>query len=75
MMVAVRACNLLLSYLIDLICIFTEPRWSNSSWSDGDIPDIISKGAPLKDTITVPIGGYVVTRFKADNPGETKFLL
>ena len=26
--------------------------------------------APLKDTVTVPDGGYTIIRFKADNPGE-----
>ena len=25
---------------------------------------------PIKDTVTVPDGGYTVLRFKADNPGE-----
>ena len=25
--------------------------------------------APLKDTVMVPYGGYVVVYFKADNPG------
>lgn len=25
--------------------------------------------APLKDTVTVPDGGYTVMRFYADNPG------
>lgn len=27
---------------------------------------------PLKDTIAVPNNGYVVLRFRADNPGSTK---
>ncbi|KAI5644658.1 multicopper oxidase domain-containing protein [Phthorimaea operculella] len=31
------------------------------------------KNAPLKDTITVPDGGYTVIRFKADNPGYWLF--
>jgi L-ascorbate oxidase len=31
------------------------------------------KGAPLKDTITVPDGGYTIIRFKADNPGYWLF--
>lgn len=26
--------------------------------------------APLKDTVTVPDGGYTIIRFKADNPGN-----
>lgn len=28
---------------------------------------------PLKDTIAVPNNGYVVVRFRADNPGEKSF--
>lgn len=28
------------------------------------------KRAPLKDTVTVPDGGYTIVRFHADNPGE-----
>ena len=28
--------------------------------------------APHKDSITVPDGGYVVLRFRADNPGKTE---
>lgn len=27
------------------------------------------KRAPLKDTVTVPDGGYTIVRFHADNPG------
>lgn len=27
------------------------------------------KGSPLKDTISIPNGGYAVIRFRADNPG------
>ena len=34
------------------------------------VPGIVTQGAPLKDSIAVPVGGYVVIRFKADNPGE-----
>lgn len=28
---------------------------------------------PLKDTVTVPVGGYTVLRFIADNPGTWLF--
>lgn len=28
------------------------------------------KRAPLKDTVTVPDGGYTIVRFYTDNPGE-----
>ncbi|XP_045506939.1 laccase-4-like isoform X1 [Colias croceus] len=31
------------------------------------------KNAPLKDTVTVPDGGYTIIRFKADNPGYWLF--
>ncbi|KAJ8708350.1 hypothetical protein PYW07_010475 [Mythimna separata] len=31
------------------------------------------KNAPIKDTVTVPDGGYTVVRFKADNPGYWLF--
>ncbi|CAK1547706.1 unnamed protein product [Leptosia nina] len=31
------------------------------------------KNAPLKDTVTVPDGGYTILRFKADNPGYWLF--
>lgn len=27
------------------------------------------KGAPIKDTVTVPDGGYTIVRFVANNPG------
>ncbi|BFZ21627.1 hypothetical protein BsWGS_24666 [Bradybaena similaris] len=28
-----------------------------------------ARGAPLKDTVAAPIGGYTILRFRADNPG------
>ena len=43
--------------------------WSNQSWNGGNIPELDLRRMPLKDTVTVPAGGYVVIRFKADNPG------
>ncbi len=43
--------------------------WSDPSWRGGHVPGIVRRGAPLKDTVTVPAGGYVVLRFLADNPG------
>ncbi|XP_013385769.1 L-ascorbate oxidase [Lingula anatina] len=33
------------------------------------IPEINVIDPPLKDTVVVPVGGYVVVRFRADNPG------
>ena len=45
-------------------------RWKESSWDDpNSILDIKLKNPPIKDTIVVPSGGYVVIRFKASNPG------
>lgn len=32
------------------------------------------KSAPLKDTVTVPDGGFTVLRFLADNPGMSLIL-
>lgn len=31
------------------------------------------KGAPIKDTVTIPDGGYTIIRFRADNPGYWLF--
>ncbi|XP_059618869.1 uncharacterized protein LOC132263226 [Phlebotomus argentipes] len=31
------------------------------------------KGAPIKDTVTIPDGGYTIVRFRADNPGYWLF--
>ena len=45
-------------------------RWKDPSWSLGNISGMIDNGAPLKDTVMVPVGGYVVLRLKADNPGR-----
>ncbi|KAL4218095.1 hypothetical protein ACF0H5_022831 [Mactra antiquata] len=43
--------------------------WRNTSWTEGNIPDLKIHKAIRKDTVTVPGHGYVVVRFKADNPG------
>lgn len=37
-------------------------------------PTSMNQYFPIKDTITVPNNGYVIIRFKADNPGIS-FLL
>jgi hypothetical protein len=44
-------------------------QWKNASWSNGNHPSLNWDDPPQKDTIIVPTGGYVVIRFKADNPG------
>ena len=49
-------------------------RWKMSSWDNpNSIPGIKLKNPPIKDTIVVPSGGYVVIRFKANNPGPWFF--
>lgn len=59
---------------LDLICndsknFCNAAKWRNSSWQNGNHPDLNWNDPPQKDTIIVPTGGYVVIRFKADNPG------
>jgi FtsP/CotA-like multicopper oxidase with cupredoxin domain len=56
----------------DIACASGDPFCANATWADKtwsqNLPG--QKKAPMvKDTILVPSGGYVVTRFKADNPG------
>ncbi|XP_074657291.1 uncharacterized protein LOC141910498 [Tubulanus polymorphus] len=57
----------------DLICDdpiwCNRARWRNSTWGGNNIPGLNLFDPPLKDTVLVPAGGYVVIRFKADNPG------
>ncbi|KAI8511617.1 hypothetical protein Bbelb_107170 [Branchiostoma belcheri] len=43
--------------------------WTNASWQNGGKPGLNTENPPLKDTVIVPVGGYVVLRFRADNPG------
>lgn len=43
--------------------------WANETWKNGNFPDLKGSDAARKDTINVPLGGYVIWRFKADNPG------
>ncbi|XP_019647142.1 PREDICTED: laccase-1-like [Branchiostoma belcheri] len=44
-------------------------KWTNPSWQNGGKPGLNTENPPLKDTVIVPVGGYVVLRFRADNPG------
>ena len=58
----------------DLICndpkrFCSYAKWRNDSWSNGNHPFLNWNNPPQKDSIIVPTGGYVVIRFKADNPG------
>lgn len=41
--------------------------------AEGKIKRKLSK-APLKDTVTVPDGGYTIIRWYADNPGNKQIL-
>ncbi|WAR05469.1 LAC1-like protein [Mya arenaria] len=50
----------------DLTC--KNPRWKDQSW-DIELPEANINRAFFKDTVAIPSGGYVVIRFKADNPG------
>ena len=55
----------------DITCGSTEGHCDmNVGWSDGRTN--FGRGIqepPEKDTVIVPVGGYVVIRFRADNPG------
>ena len=51
----------------DKLC--NKPKWSNQTWSLGNVPDANFINPPLRDTITIPKGGYAVLRFRSDNPG------
>ncbi|XP_077979461.1 uncharacterized protein LOC144434825 [Glandiceps talaboti] len=44
-------------------------KWNDPTWKGDKIPGLNLENPPLKDTIIVPVGGYVVVRFVADNPG------
>ncbi|KAL3853270.1 hypothetical protein ACJMK2_016825 [Sinanodonta woodiana] len=50
-----------------------KATWANESWLGGNVPGLELKRPARKDTIIVPTGGYVVIRFKADNPGIWNF--
>ncbi|CAD6191331.1 unnamed protein product [Caenorhabditis auriculariae] len=44
-------------------------RWRNQSWFNGAVVGMNTKNPTLRDTITLPVGGYIVIRFRAVNPG------
>ena len=46
-----------------------EKSWRNSTWLNGKVPDLSAKNPTFRDTVQVPMGGYIVIRFRADNPG------
>ena len=54
----------------DIVCennICKSPRWN------GTRPAMQRGDPPIKDTVTVPALGYVVVRFRSDNPGWWMF--
>ena len=65
-------CTVFFTNIPDVECddkLCNKARWADPSWEGGNLPGIITHGAPLKDTVFVPAGGYIVVRFLADNPG------
>lgn len=70
--------GLLLEQTRDIKCndqksFCNEEKWYDPYWNDGNYPSLNFDKPPQKDTIVVPSGGYVVIRFKADNPGAWFF--
>ena len=57
----------------DITCGYPDRRCNSEvNWTDGKLPDkvnISNNFAPLKDTVVVPSGAYVVVRYEANNPG------
>lgn len=47
----------------------TSSTWSDPSWANGNAPGLNLVNPPLKDTVVIPRGGYVVIRIRANNPG------
>jgi len=58
-------------YVTDCDVVFCRNKKNEGWWGrDGMPPGILDpEKAPLKDTVHVPPGGWVVIQFKADNPG------
>ncbi|XP_074657288.1 uncharacterized protein LOC141910494 [Tubulanus polymorphus] len=57
----------------DIVCdednYCNRPRWRNPKWGGNNIPGLNLNDPPSKDTVLIPRGGYVIIRFKSDNPG------
>ncbi|CAD5218069.1 unnamed protein product [Bursaphelenchus xylophilus] len=57
----------------DIPCLNTttrcvDLRWTYPEWSDGNL-DGMEKNPSYRDTINIPLGGYITIRFRASNPG------
>ncbi|KAK3087987.1 hypothetical protein FSP39_013110 [Pinctada imbricata] len=48
---------------------YTTQRWNNTAWQGNSIPGLNLVNPPRKDVMTIPRKGYVIIRFRADNPG------
>uniref|UniRef100_A0A1I7TPH8 Multicopper oxidase n=1 Tax=Caenorhabditis tropicalis TaxID=1561998 RepID=A0A1I7TPH8_9PELO len=44
-------------------------KWRNSTWLGGALEGMNTKNPTKRDTITLPVGGYITIRFRAVNPG------
>ena len=57
----------------DITCGYPDQLCNSQvAWTDGKLPakvNISNNFAPLKDTVVVPSGAYVVVRYEANNPG------
>lgn len=65
--------NVILKRNLDIECYNERCNllgWRNSTWQGGKVAGLNLATPLLKDTVTVPIGGYVVVRIKTDNPGK-----
>ena len=45
-------------------------NWTDPSWAGGRRPWMLGPRAPRKDTVGIPVGGYLVMRFRADSAGK-----
>ncbi|CAI5449197.1 unnamed protein product [Caenorhabditis angaria] len=44
-------------------------QWRNKTWIGGAVDGMNLKNPTKRDTITLPVGGYITFRFRATNPG------
>ena len=63
-----------LSSTNDIECLGSKNYCNSAQWADGNWTSGLNlEYPPEKDTIIVPTGGYVIIRFKANNPGAWFF--
>lgn len=44
-------------------------KWTDQSWLGGKVKGMNTKNPPSRDTVVIPVGGYIIIRFRATNPG------